>query len=83
VTIEIVVDGAGTFLAKPLDVPGPTAAQGWLERYGDQEISQFRRAELIAQQWGISRREMEEFALESNRRAIEAAESALRPADYV
>ena len=53
--------------------PNPrTGLKGWAERYGDQEISQFRGAELIARKWRISRREMEEFALESNRRAIEA-----------
>ena len=31
----------------------------WLERYGDQEISQFRGAEMIAEQWDMSREEME------------------------
>jgi acetyl-CoA C-acetyltransferase len=45
---------------------------GWRERYGDQEISQFRAAELIAEKWDISREEMERFALESHRRAIQA-----------
>ena len=30
---------------------------------------------MIADKWDISRREMEEFALESNRRAIEAIDS--------
>jgi acetyl-CoA C-acetyltransferase len=44
----------------------------WRQRYGAQELSQFRAAEMIAQQWNISRREMEEFALESNRRALQA-----------
>ncbi len=53
--------------------PNPrTGLKGWAERYGDQEISQFRGAELIARKWHISRREMEEFALESNRRAVHA-----------
>jgi acetyl-CoA C-acetyltransferase len=45
---------------------------GWRARYGDQEVSQFRSAEMIAQKWNLSRRELEEFALESNRRAIHA-----------
>ncbi|MDT5023696.1 MAG: acetyl-CoA C-acetyltransferase [Micromonosporaceae bacterium] len=45
---------------------------GWRERYGDQEISQFRAAELIAEKWDISREEMERFALESHLRAIQA-----------
>lgn len=47
---------------------------GWNSRYGEQEISQFRGAELIAEHWNISREEMEEFALESHRRAIVATE---------
>ena len=42
---------------------------GWLERYGDQEVSQFRSAEMIAEKWDISRVEMEEFALASHTRA--------------
>ncbi|WP_101848217.1 acetyl-CoA C-acetyltransferase [Zhihengliuella sp. ISTPL4] len=45
---------------------------GWRERYGDQEISQFRGAELIAERWDISREEMERYALESHRRAVRA-----------
>ncbi|WP_374459220.1 acetyl-CoA C-acetyltransferase [Microbacterium sp.] len=45
---------------------------GWQERYGDQEISQFRGAELIAERWDISREEMERYALESHRRAAVA-----------
>src|SRR4051795_5886363 len=45
---------------------------GWLERYGDQEVSQFKSAEMIAQKWDISRERMEEFALESHQRAIRA-----------
>ena len=49
-----------------------TGAVGWAERFGDQEISQFRGADMIAEKWDISRREMEEFALESHRRALAA-----------
>jgi acetyl-CoA C-acetyltransferase len=45
---------------------------GWAHRYGDEEISQFRAAELIAARWDISRTEMEEFALRSHRRAGDA-----------
>ena len=45
---------------------------GWLERYGDQEVSQFRSAEMIAEKWDISRVEMEEFALASHTRALAA-----------
>jgi len=50
----------------------PRGGQRWAQRYGDQEISQFRGAELIAERWGLSRQAMEQYALESHRRAIEA-----------
>jgi len=49
-----------------------SGSRGWMARYGDQEVSQFRSAEMIAEKWDISRRDMEEFALESHRRAIRA-----------
>lgn len=44
----------------------------WNERYGDQEIHQFRGGELIAERWDISRREMEELALASHAKADNA-----------
>lgn len=47
---------------------------GWVARYGTQEVSQFRSAEMIAEKWDISRGEMEEFALESHRRALAATD---------
>jgi acetyl-CoA C-acetyltransferase len=46
--------------------------EGWAQRYGDQEISQFRGAQLIAEKWGLRREDMERFSLESHRRAIRA-----------
>jgi acetyl-CoA C-acetyltransferase len=56
-----------------MDVPEIFAgSEGWLKRYGDQEISQFRGADLIAEQWDISREDMEAFAVESHERAIRA-----------
>ncbi len=45
---------------------------GWQARYGVQEISQFVGAELIAEKWDITREQMEQFALESHRRAAVA-----------
>lgn len=47
-------------------------SKNWLHRYGDQEISQFRGAELIAQRWNLSREEMERYALGSHQRALMA-----------
>ncbi len=49
-----------------------TGSTGWVERYGTQEVSQFRGAELVAEKWDISRAEMEEFSFESHERAIRA-----------
>ena len=53
----------------------PYGGAGWGQRFGDQEISQFLGAEMIAEKWGITREAMEEFALESHRRALAAADS--------
>ncbi|GLP79248.1 steroid 3-ketoacyl-CoA thiolase FadA6 [Mycobacterium antarcticum] len=47
-------------------------SKSWLHRYGDQEISQFRGSEMIAEKWNLSREEMEQFALASHQRAQEA-----------
>ena len=47
---------------------------GWLKRYGDQEVSQFRASEMIAERWDCSREEMEHFAFESHQRAIRATD---------
>jgi acetyl-CoA C-acetyltransferase len=47
---------------------------GWTERFGTEEITQFRGAELIAEKWDISREDMEAFAVESHLRAIRARE---------
>jgi acetyl-CoA C-acetyltransferase len=45
---------------------------GWEARYGTQEVSQFRSAEMIAEKWNLSREDMEAFAVESHERAIRA-----------
>jgi acetyl-CoA C-acetyltransferase len=51
-----------------------SGSPGWQARYGDQEVSQFRGAEMIADKWDISRKDMEVFALESHERAIRAVD---------
>lgn len=48
---------------------------GWQARYGDQEVSQFRSARMIAEKWGLSRSALEEFAFESHRRALAAIDA--------
>jgi acetyl-CoA C-acetyltransferase len=53
--------------------PDPfSGSAGWRRRYGDAVVSQFRSAEMIAAKWGVSRLEMEEFALRSHQRAVTA-----------
>jgi acetyl-CoA C-acetyltransferase len=49
-----------------------TGCRGWEARYGTQEISQFRGAEMIASQWKLTREDNENFALSSHQRAVGA-----------
>jgi len=60
-------------VAQPMGFDDPfRGSEGWLKRYGDQEVSQFRGAEMIAEAWDISREDMEAFAIESHTRALKA-----------
>ena len=60
-------------VAQPMGFDDPfTGSEGWRARYGTQEVSQFRSAEMIAEKWNVSRDDMEAFALESHRRAVTA-----------
>jgi acetyl-CoA C-acetyltransferase len=53
--------------------PDPfSGSAGWRARYGAEEISQFRAADLIADKWGIGRAEMERYALASHQKALAA-----------
>ncbi len=60
-----------------------TGSAGWVARYGTQEVSQFRSAELIAEKWDISRAEMEAFAVESHPPAIRARDEGRFDAEVV
>jgi acetyl-CoA C-acetyltransferase len=63
-------------VAQPMGFPDPfSGSKGWVERYGTREVSQFRGAEMIAEKWGITREDMEVFALESHRRAVAAIDA--------
>ena len=63
--------GIGAAMSPPYTDPFSGSA-GWRARYGAEEISQFRAADLIAEKWGISRTEMERYALASHQRAVRA-----------
>ena len=65
-------------------VPDPfSTSPGWQKRYGTQEVTQFRAAEMIAEKWEITREDMEKFALESNERAIAAIDGGRFKAEIV
>jgi acetyl-CoA C-acetyltransferase len=48
----------------------PREGMFWTERFGEQEITQFRGADLIAEKWGLSRNQLDDFALHSHERAL-------------
>jgi acetyl-CoA C-acetyltransferase len=55
-----------------LGVRYPFDGEGWRRRYGREQVHQFKSGERIAEKWGITRHEMEEFGLASNQRAEQA-----------
>jgi len=52
-----------------------TGSTGWTARYGDEEVSQFRAADLVAEKWQLTRDELDEYGLESHRRAVSAIDN--------
>ncbi|MEV0581508.1 acetyl-CoA C-acetyltransferase [Nonomuraea sp. NPDC050310] len=70
-SMSIVPMGSSITAALEKGMPFPFG-DGWVERYGKQEISQFRGADLMSQKWGLERPELERFAYESHQRAAKA-----------
>ena len=80
---QIPISSAMT-LAADLGFDDPfSGSVGWVQRYGTQEISQFRGAEMIAERWDISREAMEEFSFESHERAVRAIDEGRFDAEIV
>ena len=52
-----------------------SGSTGWVKRYGNQEVSQFNSAQMIAEKWKISRSEMESYAYQSHQKAMHAINS--------
>ncbi|MCH2434146.1 MAG: acetyl-CoA C-acetyltransferase [Acidimicrobiales bacterium] len=76
--------GASLEAAVPYGHDDPfSGSKGWVDRYGTQEVSQFRGAELIAEKWDLSREEMESFALASHERAVAAIDEGRFDAEIV
>ena len=58
---------------QPLGFSDPfSGSKGWQARFGSQPVNQFYAAQRIADHWNISRQQMEAYALESHRRALDA-----------
>ncbi|MEV4367758.1 acetyl-CoA C-acetyltransferase [Nonomuraea sp. NPDC049637] len=70
-SMSIVPMGASITAALEKGMPFPFGDK-WVERYGKQEISQFRGAELMCEKWGLQRDVLEQFAYESHQRAAKA-----------
>lgn len=50
-----------------------TGSEAWMKRYGEAP-TQFKGAQMMADKWNMSREELEEYSLESHRRAFQAIE---------
>jgi len=67
---------AAMLAAEPYGFSNPfNTSPGWVARYGDGILNQINSAEMIAAKWGLSRAEMEEFAVASHQRAQAAADN--------
>jgi acetyl-CoA C-acetyltransferase len=75
-SMSVVPMGSSVSLALEKGMPFPFG-EGWVARYGMQEISQFNGAELMAEKWDLSRERLEEFAFESHQRAAKAIANGL------
>jgi acetyl-CoA C-acetyltransferase len=67
--------GSAAVLGAQAGAGMPREGKRWNERFGEAEFSQFGGAEMIAARFGITRAEMEAFAIESHKRAIAAIDS--------
>jgi acetyl-CoA C-acetyltransferase len=67
---------AAMLAAEPYGFANPfNTSPGWVARYGDGILNQINSAEMIAQKWGLSREDMEAFAVASHQRAQAAADN--------
>ncbi len=72
-TMNMIPITAAMVAGKPYGFDDPfSGSPGWVARYGTQEVSQFRSAEMIAEKWQVTRESMEQFAYNSHKKAINA-----------
>ena len=75
-TMSSVPISSAMLAGQPLGFDDPfSGSEGWVARYGDGLVTQFRSAQMIADKWQLSREAMEAFSLESHRRARAATEA--------
>jgi len=76
-TMSSVPISSAMLAGQPLGFNDPfSGSEGWVARYGDGLVTQFRSAQMIADKWQLSREAMETFSLESHRRARAATEAS-------
>ena len=67
---------AAMYAGEPYGFDDPfTGSPAWRARYGDGLLNQINSAQMIADKWGISREDMEQFALSSHQRAQAATDA--------
>lgn len=71
-SMSIVPIGSPAAVGEEAGFGGQFASAGWTQRYGEQPVSQFAGAEMLVQKSGISRDELDQFAIESHLRAERA-----------
>ena len=74
-SMSVVPMGSPALLGVEAGGRHPYDGEGWAAHVGGEPPSQFASAELIAERWGISRSDMEAFALRSHERAIAAIDA--------
>ena len=52
-----------------------SGSRGWVARYGNEESSQVRAADMVAEKWQISRDELDEYTFQSHSRAVAAIDN--------
>ena len=69
---QIPISSAMT-LAGPLGFTDPfSGSSGWVDRYGSEPPTQFKSAQMIADKWGFSREDLEQYSYQSHQRALQA-----------
>jgi len=59
--------------AEPMGFKDPfSGSTGWVKRFGAEPPTQFKSAQMIADKWNLSRKDLEIFSLESHTRALRA-----------